>query len=173
MHYTGWHSIYRVSASGPNCVHPRAASARSAGCRRGWCPGNHAMTVPSCRVAATPSPAPTGVPPASLRPLFPALWETQGTHQSDVSVLVISAGRVLLLSPLRHLQLLWVEHNEFRYVAGWGVTLGGIKWGGRVMYPLPPGRSKIVFPQTADKPRKCRYFDGWNMLANVEGSHHH
>jgi len=45
--------------------------------------------------------------------------------------------------------------------------------GGRVMYPLPPGRSKIVFPQTADKPRKCRYFDGWNMLANVEVSHHH
>ena len=144
-HYTGWYSIYRVSASGPNCVPPQAASARSAGCRRGWCPGNHAMTAPSCRAAATPSPAPTGVPPASLRPLFPALWETQVTHQSDVSVLMISAGRVLLLSPLRHLQLLWVEHNEFRYVAGWGVTLGDIQWGSCYVPPSPQVGARLCF----------------------------
>ena len=113
-----WLSIYRVSASDPNCVPPRAASGRPAGCRRGWCPESHATTTLSCRVAATPSPAPIGVPPASLRPLFPALWETQGKHQSDVSVLAISAGRVLLLGPLRYLQLLWVEHKSSDMLQG-------------------------------------------------------
>jgi hypothetical protein len=125
-HYTEWHSIYLVSASDPSCVPPRVASARPAGCRRGWCRGNHAMTTPSCHVAAIPSPAPIAVPPASLRLLFRALWETQGTHRSDVSILAISAGRVLLQDLLRHLQHLWVEHKEFRYATGCGVTLGGI-----------------------------------------------
>lgn len=135
MALPSFNSTYRVSVSGPSPALLRTAFFRPAGCRRGSCRGIPAR-APSCRVAATPSHAPTGVPPACRRPLSPAPWETQAKRPSGVSALESSAARVPLQGHLRHLQFLWGEHNNSDMLH-WGLRPSVI-CGGFVIIPPPP-----------------------------------
>lgn len=128
-------STHRLWASGPGRARPRRAVSRPAGCRRGWCPGSPVMT-PSCHAVATPSHAPTGVPPASRRPLSQAPWEMRVKRRSGVSALETSVVQVLLQVHLRHLQLLWGEHNNSDMLH-WGLW-PSVTFGGFVIIPPPP-----------------------------------